>query len=639
VLGVSASRNFFTICLVGLAACAAPLARAALWVSPSGDDRSPGTEEEPVRTMARARDLVRGLNRDMADDITVFIAGDHHLDQPLAFGPEDAATNGYSIIYTAAPGEHPVVSGGVRVAGWSVADAARNLWSAPIPAGINPGRDLFVNGTPVNQTCGRLLQFFSKNADSGAAAQPDPTANWKNLSDVAFEPVEAGGIWSEREGTGPVFVRNAFELLGKPGEWYFDRPSRRLYYTPRPGEAMATADVEAALAEALIVVRGSADHPVAGLIFKGIQFEYVARPGSKASGTEAALAVSYASGVQFLEDEFVHMDARALQMGPAVSASGIDGSLFADIGGSAVRIDRATQVRIAESRFTYAAARHPSAGVIEVDGSQDITIEHSQVDHYPLGAILRTGAPSGSILEDSNVIAPPMIALHGTPAEPQAPPQGDVGVPQAYQGMLSEAFSAPTVPQPPGAVAAEAEDEFAYVTWMPSCLDGGSPVASYTVESSTGAKLTVSSDDFLAKGYVVFGDLGNGRPVSFTVTATSATGTSAPSLPTAAIKPLRKRKLKTPLPPAFTVATSASGVRLWITPPASDGGSPVVAYAVASAADSERDVFEGLDVIHADAAHPIVRRIDGISAAHASAVTVAATNAAGDGEPAAVKAK
>jgi hypothetical protein len=72
-------------------------------------------------------------------------------------------------------------------------------------------------------------------------------------------------------------------------------------------------------------------------------------------------------------------------------------------------------------------------------------------------------------------------------------------------------------------------------------------------------------------------------------------------------------------------------------PPGTDGGSPVIYYAVTSAADAERDVLEGLDVVHADAAHPILRRIDGISAAHAATVTVAAANAAGDGDPAAIK--
>ena len=288
---VSSSRTAIAAWILALAVLVAPSAHATLWVSPSGDDRNPGSEDEPVRTIGRARDIVRTLNHDMADDITVFIAGEHHLDQPVEFGPEDGATNGFSIIYTAAPGEHPVVTGGFRVTGWSLADSGRNLWAAPAPESLAETRDLYVNGTPVSQTRGRLLQFFSKNP-VGQATAPEPAAQWKNVADVVFEPPEPGAVWSEHGGPPPVFVRNAFELLGTPGEWYFDRPARRLYYTPRPGENMAAADVEAAAAPGLVVARGTPEHPIAGLIFKGIRFEYVNRPSTPEAGPAAALAVA-----------------------------------------------------------------------------------------------------------------------------------------------------------------------------------------------------------------------------------------------------------------------------------------------------------------------------------------------------------
>jgi hypothetical protein len=640
VAPVSSSRTAIAAWILALAVLVAPSAHATLWVSPSGDDRNPGSEDEPVRTIGRARDIVRTLNHDMADDITVFIAGEHHLDQPVEFGPEDGATNGFSIIYTAAPGEHPVVTGGFRVTGWSLADSGRNLWAAPAPESLAETRDLYVNGTPVSQTRGRLLQFFSKNP-VGQATAPEPAAQWKNVADVVFEPPEPGAVWSEHGGPPPVFVRNAFELLGTPGEWYFDRPARRLYYTPRPGENMAAADVEAAAAPGLVVARGTPEHPIAGLIFKGIRFEYVNRPSTPEAGPAAALAVAFAQGIQFLEDEFLHMDSAGLDFGPGVAGSAVDGCLFADIAWSAIRIAGASQVRVAESRFSYVANQHDKEGAIDVDGSQDVTIEHDQIDHFPLAAILRTGAPSGTILEDANLVSAPMIAFHGTPEVASADaPDGEAGVPAAYHAILDEQAWVATVPRPPGDVSAEAEDQFAYVTWMPSCLDGGSPVTSYMVAASTGAKVTVSSEDFQARGYVVFGDLENGRALTFTVSATSALGSSPPSLPTASIKPLSKRRLKPPpAPAAVSVTTGPSGVRVRIFPPASDGGGPVISYTLSSTSDSERDVLEGLDVIHADATHPVQRRIDGISLSHAATVTVAATNAAGDGEPSVVKLK
>jgi hypothetical protein len=82
----------------------------------------------------------------MTDDITVFISGLHQVTSPIEFGPEDSGSNGFSVVYMAAPGERPAISGAVRVTDWTLVDKARNLWSAPAPIGMRNGHELFVNG-------------------------------------------------------------------------------------------------------------------------------------------------------------------------------------------------------------------------------------------------------------------------------------------------------------------------------------------------------------------------------------------------------------------------------------------------------------------------------------------------------------
>jgi hypothetical protein len=536
-----------------------------------------------------------------------------------------------------APGAHPVVTGGYPITGWELKDKAANLWSAPTPAGLRDTHDLFVNGSPVCRTRGRLLPVFARDrAEPGGA--PAAEAHWKNLRDVIFEPTRPGSIWSERGGTPPVFVENAIELLGTPGEWYFDRPGGRIYYTPRPGEDLARAEVVAAAAPALLVAAGTPDHPLAGLIFKGIRFEYTTQP-DPFHEPGAAVRVSAAAGVQFLEDGFVHMGTPALQLGPGLDGATVDGCLFGDIAWSAVAVTGASQVRLAESRNSYAASRHGEAGAVAVSGSTAVTVEHDQIDHYPRVAIRRSGGTDADVTEDANLVAPPLLQLHGVPPFATTDPaEGDLGVPPAYQFLLEEKLAAPTVPTPPDDVAAEAEDGFAYVTWVPSGLDGGSPVTGYVVLASNGAKASVSSNDFQGKGYMVFDGLENNRAVTFTVTAVNAQGAGAASLPTAAVKPARKRKLRPPPAPASVSVTPVrGGLEVRIVPAAADGGSPVVAYAVASAPDPVRNVLEGLDVVRADAAHPVVRRIEGFPPENSASVSIAGLNAAGEGEAAVVK--
>jgi hypothetical protein len=642
VLPVTLNRIAPALRAIAFALLLVPGAQAALWVSPVGDDAGPGTEESPFRTIGHARDVVRTLNRDMADDITVFIAGEHHLDTAIEFGPEDSGSNGFNIIYTAAPGEHPVISGALRVTGWSLADKSRNLWSAPSPAGLAATHDLFVNGVLASRTKSRLLALFSKEPADSAATAPDPKAKWKNPDDVVFEQVAAPAIWSERAAASPAFVENAFELLGSPGEWYFDRPARHLYYTPRPGEDLASADVEAAVAQGFVAGAGSKERPIAGLVFKGIRFEYttwLAPVGDDpASRPRGAVRFSNAAGIQFLEDEFVHLSAPALDLGPGIDGATVEGCLFGDVSWSAVRVSNASTIRLAESRFSCAATDHIDEGAIDIDSSTDVVIEHDQFDHFPTSAVAVTNAGPGAVHRSSNWTSPPMISLTGsTPVgAPPIPAQG-IGISQVYRSLEDEQFQSTTVPMPPTRVSAEAEDESAYVTWMPNCRDGGSPVESYSVESSTGARMTISASAFQQTGYVLMNGLGNGHPVSFTVTAVNEVGSSARSLSTSNVTPRQKRKLRSPSEPAALALTpGASGLTVRITPPTADGGSPILSYLVASGTTAAPIVIEGLDVIRSDFTHPVQRTLAKLLPANGSTVSVVAVNIAGEGKPAAL---
>ena len=631
--------------LLALALAAASGARAALWVSNGGDDRNPGTEEQPLRTIERARDIVRTLNRDMSDDITVFIGGTYRFARPVEFGPDDSGTNGFSIVYTAAPGEHPVFSGGLRLSGWNLADRSRNLWWAPAPDGLADSGDLFVNGVPASRTRGRLLQALARNPAGAAAGAPDAKVLWKNPADVEFPPPDPGAIWSERLGTPPFFVVNAFELLGTPGEWYFDRQARRIYYTPRAGEDMAAADVEAGAAEALIDGEGTRGRPLTGLIFKGIRFECTtllpssgagpAGPGPH-GGPAAAVRLAFADAVQFLEDEFVHLGTPALELGPGVEGGTIEGCVFCDVAWTALRIADASQVRVANSRFSYVATAHADRAAIELARSEGVVIEHNQIDHFPRFAILPHWGQPGANRRSMNLISAPAIDYDGRPpeADPREPVSPDVGVAAAYGAELAVRFCAPTIPRPPANVSAEPGDRFANLTWDPPVLDGGSPVVSYTVASSSGARMAVSAAEFQARGYAVFGGLENGHAVNFTVAAANATGASPPSLPTANVVPARRKKLKAPQPPkAASVDHIGAEARIQITPPAADAGSPVLAYSFASIPFGNRVELEGWDVIHANAADPVVRIISGYPMDSGTTIAIAAANAEGPGKP------
>ncbi len=100
-----------------------PLPAAELWVSPNGSDKNPGTKEQPMASIAMALRAVREMRRlhnpVLGGGIHIIVRGGlYRLEEPLFIRPEDAGTAESPTWIEAAPGENPVLSGGVPITGW-----------------------------------------------------------------------------------------------------------------------------------------------------------------------------------------------------------------------------------------------------------------------------------------------------------------------------------------------------------------------------------------------------------------------------------------------------------------------------------------------------------------------------------------
>ncbi len=290
----------------------------ALYVSPRGDDANPGTRQAPFATLARARDAARDLPR----PVTVRLAdGTHALAAPLALTPQDTG-----VIFEAAPGARPIVSGGARVTGWRL-HGDGPLWSAEAPwlkARREPVTQLFVNGA--RRPCARTpdegayfytqrltlepgnpgqCQGFTYNKEDALPWIGEPGVrvalfhNWVN-SYNRIQTIETGRrrvTFARAAGIfflGPevrYYVENSRAALDAPGEWFADQAAGRFYYYPLPGERLDRAEVVApAVTSSLIVITGEpeAGRYVERLTFRGLSFQH----------TDANLAPDYPHSVQ-----------------------------------------------------------------------------------------------------------------------------------------------------------------------------------------------------------------------------------------------------------------------------------------------------------------------------------------------------
>jgi len=346
------------------------------YVSPSGSDDAPGTIDRPFRTIAHARDVVRPLRANMNADIVVNLrGGTYEHSQTLVFGPDDSGTGGHDVIYQAygypAPTrEMPVLSGGQKVGDWTLLDAGRNLWKAPVSGPLS-SRQLYVNG--VRAVRARSSSGIPGNAvrtATGYTTDDTSMQGWSNPSDLEFVYTGAGGTpgapWTEsrcgvasisgdasgttitmrqpcfanglaKVGGGqdirlPTSIENSLSLLDQPGEWYLDRGAGALYYIPRPGEDVPTASIILPLVEELLSGRGQAGQPVHNLAWKGITFAYatwlrpsggdgfieiqanhvmVGSPGSVETAP-ANVFFHYAENIRFERNVFAHLGGQGL---------------------------------------------------------------------------------------------------------------------------------------------------------------------------------------------------------------------------------------------------------------------------------------------------------------------------------------
>lgn len=147
-------------------------------------------------------------------------------------------------------------------------------------------------------------------------------------------------------------MMNAMELLDEPGEFYFNRKTKKLYYFPEENENMSTAEVVVPKLENLITIVGNdIDDKVTNLVFNGItfrdtKFDYMnggfgnqadinTTPriyGKGFSGVE----VSYADNINFSDNVFKCLAGSALRLLNACRNCNVSGNVFYDIGDSAM---------------------------------------------------------------------------------------------------------------------------------------------------------------------------------------------------------------------------------------------------------------------------------------------------------------
>lgn len=487
-------KYFFSILFVLLTVCSivAEAQTYELWVSPSGSDEASGTKDAPLKTLTMALRQAREMRRlhpeRVGEGITIRLrGGDYPLYEPVFIRPEDSGTAQSPTVICPAEGEQAVLSGGVKVSGWHKEKG--HLWVADVP--LFNGRPLdfrqmWVNGVKAARArdvadfeqMHRIInndpehQVLWVPAKAVAKIRKAPFAEmvlhemWC-IANLRIKSVEVHGdsaavrfyepesrIQFEHPWPRPMvttdghnsafYLTNAKELLDAPGEWYHDIRSGRLFYYPRQGEQMETAEVIVPAVETLVRVEGTPDRSVHDVQFKNIAFRYSTwmRPSleghvplqagmflldgyrinpkmKRDDGNHpldnqgwlgrpaSAVQLSFAKDIDFTRCRFEHLASTGLDYACAVQGGKVEGCLFRDIGGNGLLVgsfsptglethlpydpsDRrmvCSHQRIANNYLTEVGNEDWGCLGIAAGYVSDITIAHNEISEVPYSGI------------------------------------------------------------------------------------------------------------------------------------------------------------------------------------------------------------------------------------------------------------
>jgi hypothetical protein len=311
-------RGAVVAALAAGAVVAAPAgaARAAtmttLYVSPNGSGTS--CSASAPCSVTQARSSVEAIDGNMSGDIVVQLAGGtYRMSAPLVLGSADSGSNGNHVVWQAAPGQSPVLSGGRQVTGWTLKDASNNIYAASVPVGAD-SRQLYVDGAPApraaislsrsdvrftasgmtiaNSALNYLASLPEQNrielesqdsftdryapvqAISGTAITMQQPA-WNNNNwgyDTLSSPFAGGGLQLE----------NSYAFLKTAGQWFLDPQAGQLFYKAPAGWSPTAHDVELPRLTSLLQIGGTYGSPAHDITVQAIAFEHTTwlQPGT-----------------------------------------------------------------------------------------------------------------------------------------------------------------------------------------------------------------------------------------------------------------------------------------------------------------------------------------------------------------------
>lgn len=447
---------------------------------------------KPLDTVDKATSALKRLkNTSPKDTYVILMPGLHKVAQTLKFDTTNTSSD-YKVVFTSYnKNDKGVISGGTDLTG-KFTHYENGIYRAPVTVGTQ-SRQLYVDGVKgVRARSEGRLEGFTNTTVYGSDKYPVKDENgarvygvitaedtsykdFKHVDDLEFVfyklwtmarcgvdsittnddgtisfHMDSPGFenLSMRGNTGPnspAWIENAYELIDQGGEWYLDEEgdgaNGYLYYLPRKGENMATAQVILPTFDnysyqdgPIIKVEGTADAPARNVEFNGVEISHTTwtRPSTVYGHSDAqnnhiresikadnntgdrisdgAIDVFYADNIDFLNCDFTRLGNTALRL--------LDGSKNCDVIGNEFYYLSGGAVNIGDFKYgAYTASSSQSK--IDSDAPKIVKninftnnyIHHVAQDYWSASAI-SAGFPENANIMHNEICNIPYSGMH-----------------------------------------------------------------------------------------------------------------------------------------------------------------------------------------------------------------------------------
>lgn len=424
----------FTAFFAGMALCAS--AQKTVFVSPTGNDAWAGDRNRPFKTLNRAF----AESENSRDTLYIQVAsGDYFLEKSLDL----SGGLNCPVVVKGNEKNKPRFLGGIKIQQWE--KCRDGVYRAFVPEVKRYGyqfEQFFVNGVrAVQARTPNKDWFYVKGSEEYPYVSGVRSANYatqkivmdkqdlKSLSglsadeladvrfrfyhkwditqkEAAYACPDSGFVYFHGGGMQPWnpiskgarYIMYGYKAaLDAPGEWYLDKADGYVYYMPREGENLETAECIVPTLHQWIVVKGHSGAALKDIRFENLSFQYAAysmpkfgdEPMQAAATVEAAIELEYADNVTFANCEMQHTGGYALWLKAACTDNTIDHCYIADLGAGGIKIgspwytsDSTLICRrnvVNNSIITHAGSELPCGVGVAIFHASDNKVTHNEI--------------------------------------------------------------------------------------------------------------------------------------------------------------------------------------------------------------------------------------------------------------------